>query len=326
MALKGKSGKKNKLIMWTPPVKKMLYALSPLVALSIYQYGWRSLLLFLVINSVGFLTEYFYVRVYKQKVSSAVFCTTFLFTLILPPTIPYWMAIVGIIFAVLFGKMVFGGFGKNVFNPALVGRAFLYISFGLFMTGKKAWLEPLFGGAGGLLNYSVDAVSAATPMKLLAAGKTVDLFSLFIGNTAGCLGESSALLIILGGLYLTFKKVASYRIVIATILGAIIMQGALWLANVPGSYNPLFALLSGGFLFGTFFMATDPVSAAQTNEGRWIFGLLVGVLTVLIRTFSAWPEGMMFAILLGNMFAPIIDYAIKEYKAQKKLKLTAAKN
>lgn len=314
MVQASKSSPKKKLIIWTPPIKKMLYALTPLVIFSVYLYGWRAFFVFLTVNLAGFLTEYFYTKVYNQKVSSAVFCTSFLFMLILPPTIPYWMAVVGIVFAVLFGKMVFGGFGKNVFNPALVGRAFLYISFGLYLTGKKAWLEPAFKGMGNLLNYTTDAVSGATPLKVLISGENLDYLSLFLGNTSGSMGESSALLIILGGLYIIYKKIANYRIVVGTIASMLIIQSIIYFTGAAQSHDPLYALLTGGFLFGTFFMATDPVSAAQTNEGRWIFGLLVGSLTALIRIYSAWPEGMMFAILLGNMFAPIIDYSIRELK------------
>jgi len=312
-------GKPKNLIMWTPPIKKMLYALTPLVLYSIYLFGWRALFVFAFVNGAGFLTEYIYTRVYKESVSSAVFCTSFLFALILPPTIPYWMSIVGIIFAVLFGKMVFGGFGKNIFNPALVGRAFLYINFGLFMTGKSAWREPFWGGAGGLLKYSVDAVSAATPMKMLTLGENVSFLKLLFGNTSGCIGETSAILIIISGLYLMFKKVASYRIILGIVIGMVIPQLILFYMGVPGAYNPIYAIFSGGFLFGTFFMATDPVTAGQTNEGRWIYGLIVGLLTSLIRIYSAWPEGMMFAILLGNMFIPIIDMGFRELK-KKKLK------
>ena len=309
---------KKKLIMWQPPMKTVMYALTPLVLASIYFFGWRSLLIFAVVNLAGFLTEFIYTKHYNEPVSSAVFVTNFLFSLILPPTIPIWMAVVGIIIAVLFGKMVFGGFGRNIFNPALVGRAFLYVSFGLYMTGKKAWVEPFSGILGGLGRWSSDAFTGATPLKIAAEGGAVCYTKMLIGNISGCMGETSAILIILGGLYIIYKKAASYEIVFSGIISMLLFQSMFWYFKISNAVDPLTALLSGGFLLGIFFMATDPVSASSVKEGKWIYGALIGTLTALIRTFSSWPEGIMFAILLANMFAPITDYAIREYKKSKK--------
>lgn len=305
--------KKKPLIMKQKPMFDVLFALIPICIASVYLFGWRSLVVLFVVNLFGFATEYFYLRAYKESVSSAIFVTNTLFALILPPTIPLWMAAVGIVFGVLFGKMVFGGFGRNIFNPALVGRVFLYINFGVAMTGVNAWREPVnsFGV------YVSDAITSATPMKVLAEGNSVAVKDLLLGSTAGCLGETSALLIILAGIFLIWRKVANYRIILSGLVAAAGMQAVLYFFNITNAVDPLSAMLSGGFMFGLIFMATDPVSAAQTDKGRWIYGAFIGVVTVLIRTFSVWPEGIMFAILLGNMFAPIVDYALKKKKTVK---------
>jgi Na+-transporting NADH:ubiquinone oxidoreductase subunit B len=223
--------------------------------------------------------------------------------------------VVGIVFGILFGKMVFGGFGRNIFNPALVGRAFIYISFGGPMS--SGWVESLAGGAGGFARFQADAVTQATPIASLASGLPVSKLSMLIGNEPGCLGETSALLLLLGGAWIVYKKFANWRIVLSVFTGTLILQTALWAAGIERAIDPVSTILGGGFMIGAWFMATDPVSSAQTNPGRWIYGILVGVLTVLIRTFSIWPEGMMFAILLGNMFAPIVDYYVKEAKKKK---------
>ncbi len=305
--------KKKPLILRQKPMFDVLYSLLPICIASVYFFGWRSLVVLLVVNLFGFLTEYFYLRTYKESVSSAIFVTNTLFALILPPTIPLWMAAVGIIFGVLFGKMVFGGFGRNIFNPALVGRVFLYINFGVAMTGVNAWREPV----NSFTVYVSDAITSATPMKVMTQSNSVAVKDLLLGSTAGCLGETSALLIILAGIFLIWRKVANYRIILGGLLAAVSMQSGLNFFNVTNAVDPLSAVLSGGFMFGLIFMATDPVSAAQTDKGRWIYGAFIGIVTVLIRTFSVWPEGIMFAILLGNMFAPIVDYALKKKKTVK---------
>lgn len=300
------------LIKWQLPMNRVLYALVPAIVASIYFFGWRSLLVLIVVNIAGFFTEYCFTKYYKEPVSSAVFVTNVLFFLILPPTLPIWMAVIGIVFGVLFGKMVFGGFGKNIFNPALVGRAFIYVNFSVNMNNK--WFEPFSGFPGGFAKFAPDAVTNATPMRILAAGGDVPVLNLFWGNISGCFGETSAILLLLGGLYLLWQKTANYRIVVSCFLSAIILQTILWKAGITATTDPLRALLSGGFMIGAFFMATDPVSAPQTQGGRWLYGTIIGLLTVIIRIFSVWAEGMMFAILLANMFGPIIDISIRGYQ------------
>lgn len=315
--------KKTGLIQWQLPMQRVLYALVPIIIASIYFFGWQVLLLLAITNGVGFLVEFFFLKSEGKPVSSAIFVTGTLLALSLPPTIPFWMAAVGMAFASIFGKMVFGGFGKNIFNPALSGRAFLYVSFGMFMTNR--WVNPAQGVVGGLLKWlSPDSVTSATPLKMMRDGSGITpLWKMLVGYIPGSLGETSAVLIILCGLYIIWKKAANYRIVVSGIAGMLILQTALWLAKAPSNggapvADPLSALLSGGFLFGIFFFATDPISACQTDTGRWIYGAFIGIVSAIIRTFSAWPEGIMFAILIGNMFAPITDYYIKEYEAKKK--------
>lgn len=303
--------KSRALIRWQKANVAVLYALIPVVIASIYFFGWRSLLMLAVVSIAGFLTEYIFLRAYYgEPVTSAVFVSSFLFTLSLPPTLPLWMAVVGIVFGITFGKMAFGGFGRNVFNPALTGRVFIYISFAVPMT--SAWVNNLGGLPGGFSTFASDAVTKATPMAKAAGGAGVPWLSMLLGNTPGCLGETSALIILFGGAYIILKKYASYRIVISGSMSMLIMHTVLWMLDVKGAIDPISAVLGGGFMLGILFMATDPVSASQTNTGRWIYGGIIGVLTSLIRVFAIWAEGMMFAILLGNMFAPIIDYYIKQ--------------
>jgi Na+-transporting NADH:ubiquinone oxidoreductase subunit B len=319
--------KRKPFIKWQKPNVRVVYALIAPAIASIYFFGWRSLLLLACVTLAGFITEYVFLRAYyKEPVTSAVFVTSFLFTLSLPPTLPIWIAVVGIVFGVLFGKMVFGGFGRNIFNPALTGRAFIYISFGAFMTAS--WVNPFQGFPGGFAFFAADAVTKATPMMKISAMnfsgfditgvKTgISQLSLLLGNISGSLGETSAILILIGGIYIVIKKYANYRIVISSMIGMLLVQTSLWLFGVKGAIDPLSAFLGGGFVLGSLFMATDPVSASQTNTGRWIYGGFVGVVSSIIRIFSIWSGGVMFAILLGNMFAPIIDYYIKQAKKSK---------
>jgi len=316
--------KRQKLIQWQPPMVRVVYALIPAVIASVYFFGWRSLVILAISNVVGFLTEYLFLRPRKEPVTSAVFVTNFIFALSLPPTIPYWMAALGILFGVLFGKMVFGGFGKNVFNPAMVGRAFLYVSFGVQLTAR--WVRPLWSFPGGFARYAADAVSQATPLAAAAArgagaaggAAAPSWLSLLVGNVSGSFGETSAVLLILGGIYIIWKKAAAWQIVLGGLAGFLAVQSAFWLLGIREAAMPLYALLAGSFVFGVLFVITEPVSASQTtNQGRWIYGVLFGILVVVIRTFSAWPEAVMFATLLANMFAPILDHMIKQRRQKR---------
>jgi len=318
---------KIKWVNWQQPMKHVLYASVPLMFTSVYFFGWRVFALMLLACAAAYATETAFARQWREPASSAVFVSAVLFTFSLPPTLPFWMAVVGIVFGIVFGKMVYGGFGRNVFNPALTGRAFVYICFGNYMTGQ--WYEPWTRFPAGLLRWGwtaasapPDVITSATPgslMKLSAAelaargveASDLTLWNLFIGDSSGVIGGTSAAVTILCGLYLLWKKTANYRIVAAGFAGYFAAQALFWRYGLGSAADPLRAAMGGSLIIGIFFYATDPVSASQTNAGRWIYGAFIGAMSSVIATFSAWPAGTMFAILLANMFAPIMDYSIK---------------
>ena len=304
-------------------MRTVLISLLPIILAATYFFGLRVILLLLVVSIFGIATEYFFEKHYNRKISEAILVTCILYTMTLPPSTPYWIAVVGIIFGVLFGKEVFGGFGKNVFNPALVARAFVYVSFPNQLTIH--WVKAATGFPGGFGTYlteGIDMVSQATPMLLYRDAKAfVPTSNLLIGNVAGSIGETSAILIILAGIYLIYKKVASWQTMAGCLIGFTGLSTILYYMGFTQVPNPLYGLIVGGFLFGTVFMATDPVSSPRTVEGRWIYGILIGIVTVIIRGFALFAGGMMFAILIGNTFAPIIDEGVKAFKKYRKEKL-----
>lgn len=305
-----------------PPVKKqrpminVLSAGAPLLIAAVYFFGWRVFVIAALCCGAAYLTEAAFVKKWQEPVSSAAFVTALLFTFSLPPTLPIWMALLGIVFAIVFGKMVYGGFGKNIFNPALTGRAFIYICFGNYMTAQ--WYEPFLRFPAGFTRWGYtaataapDVITSATPGALMKSGESFSVFQLFIGDCSGVIGGTSALLTILCGLYLIWKKTANYRIVIGGFAGFFIIHTIFWMLGIRNAVDPLRAALAGSLVIGIFFYATDPVSASQTNPGRWIYGAFIGAMSSVISTFAAWPAGTMFAILLANMFAPIMDHFIK---------------
>jgi len=231
---------------------------------------------------------------------------------------------VGIIFGIVFGKGVFGGFGKNIFNPAIVARCFIYISFPAFMT--VTWTKPFTSFPGGLIRFtnSIDAATKATPLiNFNKTGEIASYWKLSYGGVAGSLGETAAILIILAGIYLIIKKIASWKVMASCLVGFGVLSTILWLTEVTTA-NPLFSILSGGFVFGMVFMATDPVTAPKTDVARIIYGLAIGMITAVIRIFGLFAEGMMFAILVANMFVPLIERMLKDLKARKTQKKVAA--
>lgn len=300
---------------------RVLLSLLPILLLSIYFFGLRTLVLLSVVTITGILSEYGIMRLIdgdKAKVSEALLVTCLLFTLTLPPSVPYWVAAVGIAFGVVFGKCAFGGFGKNIFNPALVGRCLIYVSFPAHMT--VAWAEPYSGFPGGLIRWSagVDAMTSATPMIIFnKEGIMTDYLNLFLGNIAGSLGETSALLIIAAAVYLIVTKTASWKIIVSCAASFASLGSILYLTGVIET-NPLFSILSGGFLFAAVFMATDPISAPKQETSKYIYGALIGIVAIIIRSFSLFTEGIMFAILIVNAFVPLIDRNIKIIKDRKK--------
>ncbi len=300
-------------------MKWVLYSLLPIIVASIWFFGLRCLLMLFLVNATAFLVEYLFMRNDGKPVTSAVFVTGSLLALSLPPTLPFWMGMVGAVVGVTFGKMVFGGFGKNVFNPALVGRAFIYVSFPAYLTGN--WFKPISAPNTGFFSFSpdLDALTTATPLtSQISEGLHLTLDKLFLGSTAGSFGETCAFLIIAGAIFISWKKAANYRLILGGLFGFFTLQIILWQAGFERAIHPLYALFSGGFIFGLCYFITEPISAPMTDEGKWFYSIFVGAMTVVIRVFSAWPEGVMFAVLLGNMYAPITDMAVKEYKAYRK--------
>jgi Na+-transporting NADH:ubiquinone oxidoreductase subunit B len=308
-------------------MRTVIYSLIPVFIYSLYLFGLRTLVLLAVVMACGVISEYLVMRSIngaKAKVSEAVLVSCMLFTLTLPPSTPYWVAGVGIIFGIVFGKAVFGGFGKNIFNPAIVGRCLIYISFPSFMT--VSWTKPFTGFPGGLVRFtnSVDAATNATP--LIAFNKTGEIASYWkmsYGGIAGSLGETAAILIILVGIFLIVKKVASWKSMVSCLLGFGILNTVLWLTGITAA-DPLFSILSGGFIFGTVFMVTDPVTAPKTDTARIIYGAAIGIITAVIRIFALFAEGMMFAILVANMFVPLLERTLKDLKSRKSRKKVAA--
>ena len=309
--------------MKQPMMRKVLYALAPIILASVYFFGWRAILLIAVSVVFGTLSEWTFKRKAKKPVTEAVFVTAVLYALTLPPATPFWVAAVGIIFGVVFGKEAFGGFGRNVFNPALVGRAFVYVSFPKFLTTE--WNLPASGfpgGFGAYLTPSVDALSTATPLiTFRSTGQLAQYLDVALGRISGSLGETSAILIILAGIYLIYTKTASKETMGGVLAGYLAMSTAFYAMGVNQVPHPLFGLMSGGLLFGTVFMATDPISSPKSIEAKWLYGILIGIVTVVIRGFALFAGGIMFAILIGNTFAPILDELVKYLKGRKSAKV-----
>ncbi len=285
---------------------------------------WHGFLYFLPVYIVTLAAGGFWEVVFavtrNHEVNEGFLVTSMLYTLILPPTIPLWQVALGISFAVVIGKEVFGGTGKNFLNPALTGRAFLYFAYPVQNSGNDVWV-------------AVDGFSGATPLALAPQGglEAIEnagytLSDVFMGFLPGTIGAESAFACLIGAAFLLYTRVASWRIMLGVLLG---MLGTVWLFNGlagPDS-NPYlhlpwtWHLVSGGFAFGLVFMATDPVSASMTSTGKLIYGALIGVLTALIRVINpAFPEGIMLAILLANVFAPLIDYFVVQANVRRRMR------
>lgn len=317
----------SKLFMKQKMMRTVLLATLPIIFMGVYSYGWRALVLTLFNILIAVVVEYLCeTKMYKRKkVSEAVIVSAVLYTLTLPPALPFWISGIGIAFGVFFGKAVYGGFARNIFNPALVGRTFIYINFPQPLTinwNVIANSENFVSGIGGLNKWItplIDGTTGATPMMAFReSGTIVDHLELFLGQVPGSIGEAYKFLIVLAAIYLLVKKVASWEVIAAQLVGFVGMSlvfNVMGQANVP---DPLTGLLMGGFLFGAVFMATDPISAPKTSPAKWVYGILIGVCVVVIRGFALFSGGMMFAILLGNVFTPIMDYMVNRAKQKKK--------
>ncbi|MGD2112181.1 MAG: NADH:ubiquinone reductase (Na(+)-transporting) subunit B [Gammaproteobacteria bacterium] len=279
--------------------------------------------IYLVTLIAGGFWEVVFALVRNHEINEGFFVTSLLYTLILPASTPLWQVALGISFGVVIGKEIFGGTGKNVLNPALVGRAFLFFAYPAHMSGDAVWVP-------------VDGYSGATALYLAAAGGVetvlqggITWMDAFLGNIQGSIGETSTLACLLGAALLLVSRVASWRIMAGVLLG---MVATSTLFNVIGSAsNPLFALpwywhlVLGGYAFGMVFMATDPVTASMTDAGRWIYGALIGVMVTLIRVLNpGFPEGMMLAILFANVFASLIDWFVVQANIRRRVRRNAA--
>jgi Na+-transporting NADH:ubiquinone oxidoreductase subunit B len=303
--------------LYQKPMMRVVAATLPALAGAVYLFGWRCVAVVAWSVVVGTFFEWLFARRRRPgKVSSAVFVTAVLYALTLPAGVPWTVTAVGMAVGIVFGKEAFGGFGRNVFNPALVGRAFVYVCFPVALTAR--WPVPWAGFPAGLARWSAQSLDVVTRATPLAAPGDYSLVELLVGNVGGAMGATSSLLVVIGGLYLVATRTANWRIVVSVAAGAVAASLAFNALGAEGVLGPVQTLLSGPLLFGAFFMATDPVSAATTNPGRYIYGGLIGLLTVVIRAFSNFSGGVMFAILFMNTFNPIVDHAVRE--AQKRLK------
>lgn len=275
--------------------------------------------IFLITQIAGGLWEVLFATVREHEINEGFLVTGMLFPLTLPPTIPLWQVAVGISFGVVLGKEVFGGTGKNFLTPALTGRAFLYFAYPAEITGDAIWV-------------AADGFTQATPLGAVAADGMsavgVTWMQAFVGSLPGSLGETSALACLIGAFVLIATGVGSWRIIVSMILSTIVFAELLHM--IGSDTNPMFQmdaswhLVLGGFAFGCVFMATDPVSASMTETGRWFYGALIGFMTVLIRVINpAFPEGVMLAILFGNVFAPVIDHVVLQANIKRRLARTA---
>lgn len=304
-------------------IPMMIFGYSPYNPISCLVHGALYFFpIYFVTLAVGGLWEVLFATVRGHEVNEGFLVSSMLYTLIMPPDMPLWQVALGISFGIVIGKEVFGGTGKNFLNPALTGRAFLFFAYPASISGDSAWV-------------AVDGFTAATPLSLASSGGVEAIkggyswIQSFLGFIPGSMGETSTLAIMIGAAFLLYTRVASYRIMAGVLIGMIATSTML---NMVGSEtNPMFSLpwywhlTLGGFAFGTVYMATDPVSAAATNTGRWIFGLLIGFMVVIIRVVNpAFPEGMMLAILFSNMFAPIIDYFVVQANIKRRMKRHAA--
>jgi Na+-transporting NADH:ubiquinone oxidoreductase subunit B len=274
--------------------------------------------IYVVTMVVGLSWEILFAGVRNHEVNEGFFVTGWLYALILPATIPLWQVAVGITFAVILGKEVFGGTGKNFVNIALLGRAFLYFAYPAQISGDAVWTAADgFTGATALGAAALEGMQGIQAMGL-------SWTQAFIGQMQGSIGETSALACLLGGAFLIFSRIASWRIIVAVFIGLIVPTV---IFGDAGSSNPMMSMpwhwhvVVGGFAFGAVFMATDPVSATQTDAGKWVFGLLIGFITWVIRVINpAFPEGIMLAILFANVFAPVIDHFVIQANVKRRLK------
>ncbi len=310
-------------------MRKVCYALIPLLLYSIFLYGFRPIYQLAVAFIFGILTEYIFERSRNKKTTEAVLVTCFLYGLSLPPNLPIWMNIVGIVFAVFITKCIFGGFGRNVYNPAISGRLFIYLAFPSALT--TLYWQQLSTGASALATSigSVDVISSATPLVLLREGTIPPLWNLFFGLRLGSLGEGCILLLILSALYLLYTRTADWKLIVSTMVSATVFLSLFYaLGLIKGFTDSLSMsegvsvvsayLMSGSLVYVAVFMSTDPVSGPNNVKSKWVYGCIIGASTIVIRLFSGFPEGVSFAVMIANTFACLLDEAFAKKKVVKK--------
>ncbi len=286
---------------------------------------------------VGLAVEFIFAVIKGHEVEEGYLVTGMLVPLIVPVDIPLWMLAVAVIFGVVIGKEVFGGTGMNILNPALTIRAFLFFAYPTWMSGDKVWVHGAVERDQAIAaGQNLDAISGETLLGAYAQNSSlagIDYWDMFWGIIPGSVGETSKFLIIIGALFLIFTKIGSWRIMLSTIIGALVMGlifngvvDAGWIGNTSKFYGLMSVpfwqhLIIGSILFGAVYMATDPVTASQTNKGKWIYGFLIGFISIMIRVFNpAYPEGVFLAILLMNVFAPTIDHYVVQANVKKRMK------
>lgn len=297
--------------MWNVGYQHYISLNSPTTFWGCFGYGfWKWLPLVIVTYISGLSVEVIFAQCRGHQVAEGFFVTGFLIPMIMPPDVPLWIVAIATAFSVLFAKEVFGGTGYNFLNPALVVRAFVFFAYPSVISGDAVWIAE-----------ATDAVSGATPLALTMNGATAQMpsvWDMFIGTIPGCIGETSKICIIVGAILLLYTQVASWRIMLSVVVGGW-LTGAIFHSAGMSPITGWQHLLMGGFLFGAVFMATDPVTATHTQAGKWIYGLLIGILAMVIRVINkGYPEGMMLAILLMNIFAPLIDYCVVRIKIRKR--------
>ncbi|MGI5914497.1 MAG: NADH:ubiquinone reductase (Na(+)-transporting) subunit B [Bacteroidales bacterium] len=287
-----------------------------------FWFGFLKVLPLIIVSYlVGLGIEFVSAQIKGHEIYEGYLVTGMIIPLIVPIDIPLWMLALAIAFSVILGKEIFGGTGMNIFNPALLTRAFLFFSYPKWMSGNEVWIEGMVKGAG-----IVDGFSGATPLAYAAAGeisKIPSIFEMFIGTIPGSVGETSVLMILLGAAILIVTGVGSWKIMVSVFAGGAFMGVLLNMFSV-NDYMALpfyYHFVMGGFAFGAVFMATDPVTAAQTEKGKWIYGFLIGLFSILFRVLNpAYPEGVMLAILMMNLFAPLIDHYVVQANIRRRMK------
>lgn len=288
-----------------------------------FMFGLVKVLPIIIVSyAVGLTVEFMFAIIRKHKINEGYLVTGSLIPLVMPVDVPLWMVAVATVFAVIIGKEVFGGTGMNILNPALTARAFLFFAYPTKMSGDEVWINTSLQKGQAL----VDGYSGATPLGNAAAGfaeKIPDFTESFIGTIPGSIGETSTLACLIGAAILLYTGIGSWRIMLSVFVGGFLMALVFNLigANTLMQIDPLHQLALGGFAFGAVFMATDPVTAAQTNTGKFIYGFLIGLLAIMIRIFNpAYPEGMMMAILFMNVMAPLIDHYVVEANIKRRMR------